>query len=73
MPENREEIRARFIYRAPTDAQKALLSIAPPRTMAYVDFLLDSIPDSRDRAIALTSLESTRMMVNRAIVFAEVG
>jgi hypothetical protein len=73
VPESNDEIRARFIYRVPTDKQRELLAQAHQCTLEYVNFLLAYIPDSRDRAIALTFLESARMMVNKAIVFAEVG
>lgn len=70
---SREEILGRFVYKAPTEAQKALLAEYHALTMACAEFLVDQVPDSRDRAVALTSLEETRMKVNKAIVFADLG
>jgi hypothetical protein len=69
----REEILGRFVYRAPTEAQRALLNEYHALLMQQVEFLVDKLPDSRDRAVALTSLEETRMKVNKAIVFSKVG
>jgi hypothetical protein len=60
-------VRARFQYRAPNEQQKFLLQVAHEHVMLLVDFLL-TLPDSRDRALALTSLEDTRMRINKAIV-----
>ena len=73
MPDpNRDEILDRFRYRAPTAAQKLLLEEYHHLTMRCAEFLVDRVPNSRDRALALTSLEETRMKVNKAIVFADV-
>src|SRR3954462_12575611 len=69
----RDEILSRFIYRAPTAAQLILLREYHELLMQQVEFLVDKIPDSRDRAVALTSLEETRMKVNKAIVFSDLG
>lgn len=60
-------VRNRFQYRAPTQEQKYQLLNAHNNIMFLVDFLL-TLPDSRDRALALTSLEDTRMRINKAIV-----
>jgi hypothetical protein len=62
-----DAVRARFEYRAPTDHQKHQLNTAHQHIMGLVDFLL-TLPESRDRSLALTSLEDTRMRINKAIV-----
>lgn len=72
MSRTRDEILDRFRYRKPTPAQVALLEQYHQLTMACAEFLVDQVPDSHDRALALTSLEDTRMKVNKAIVFSEV-
>lgn len=66
------EILERFVYRAPNDRQKILLSHAHILTMSMATFIVDHIPNSRDRSLALTSLEDTRMKINKAIVFADL-
>lgn len=68
---DREEILGRFVYRAPTPFQKHLLEAAHLVVMAMATFLVDEVPDGRDRALALTSLEDTRMKMNKAIVMAD--
>jgi hypothetical protein len=66
--ENKNDlVRARFQYRTPTEEQKEQLLDAHVSIMELVEFLL-TLPDSRDRALALTSLEDTRMRINKAIV-----
>lgn len=69
----RDEIIGRFVYRAPTEAQRKLLVEYHDLLMQQVEFLVDGLPDSRDRAVALSSLEDTRMKVNKAIVFSDIG
>lgn len=73
MATRREEILERFNYHAPTDAQKYLLAECHQKIMACAEFLVDRLPDGRDRAVALTSLEDTRMKMNKAIIFSDVG
>jgi hypothetical protein len=70
-PERRAEIHARFQYRAPNDAQKFKLQVAHEKIMDLVTFLTDEVPEGRDQAVALTSLEDTRMKINKAIVLGE--
>lgn len=74
MPDpNRAEILDRFNYHAPTEAQQRLLAECHRRIMACAEFLVDELPSSRDRSLALTSLEDTRMRMNKAVIFSEVG
>jgi hypothetical protein len=68
---NKQEILSRFEYKPPTDKQRHLLKVYHELTMACATFLVDYLPESRDRSLALTSLEDTRMKVNKAIVFSE--
>lgn len=69
--QRREEILARFSYRAPTTTQKALLAEAHSHVVGLAAFLVDNVSDGRDRELALTSLEDTRMKINKAIVMSE--
>lgn len=69
MEPSRSDILERFIYHAPTDAQKVLLAECHEKIMACAEFLVDKLPNGRDRALALTSLEDTRMKMNKAIIF----
>lgn len=62
-----DDIRERFEWHQPTEAQRDQLLESHFLIMDVVDFLL-TLPDSRDRALALTSLEDTRMRINKAIV-----
>jgi hypothetical protein len=73
MPAFRSEILARFNYHAPTEAQERLLAECHAKIMACAEFLVDQLPDGRDRALALTSLEDTRMKMNKAIIFSKVS
>jgi hypothetical protein len=73
MAASRVEILDRFNYHAPTPAQQALLTECHEKVMACAEFLVDRLPDGRDRAVALTSLEDTRMKMNKAIIFSAVG
>lgn len=73
MPDERAAILDRFNYHAPTDKQHDLLDEAHRRIMACAEFLVDELPNSRDRAVALTSLEDTRMKINKAIIFSDGG
>lgn len=67
-----QAIRERFIYHAPTPAQRDKLNECHDTIMACVDFLL-TLPDGRDRAVALSSLEDTRMKMNKAVIFSDLG
>ena len=71
--DERDEIISRFIYHSPTPAQRALLDECHETIMACVEFLVNRLPNGRDRALALTSLEDTRMKMNKAIIFSDVG
>lgn len=68
----KQAILDRFVYHTPTDGQRVLLDEGFDLIMACAEFLVDRLPDGRDRAVALTSLEDTRMKMNKAIVFSEV-
>lgn len=65
----REEILDRFNYHAPTDEQKALLGEVHGLVMGLAEFIVDRLPESRDRAVALTALEDVRMKINKAVIF----
>jgi hypothetical protein len=67
------EILERFVYRPPTEAQRKLLVEAHEKIIACAEFLVYQLPNGRDRAIALSSLEDTRMKMNKAIIFSDVG
>jgi hypothetical protein len=58
-----------FVYRKPSEHQTALMQGFGSRLLALAKDLVINIPDSRERAIALTELRKVRMLVNQAIVF----
>jgi hypothetical protein len=65
----RDEILDRFIYHAPDERQQQLLREVHQLVMRLAEFMVDELPDSRDRSLALTSLEDTRMRINKAVIF----
>lgn len=68
----RDEILARFNYRPPDAPQKLMLNEVDWRIKNLAALLVDYLPDSRDRALALTSLENLRMEMNKAIIHSDL-
>lgn len=58
-----------FTYHAPTEAQRTLLEDARNSFRLLARWLVQNVADSRERAIALTEMRKTAMLVNQAIVF----
>lgn len=67
-----QEIVDRFTYRSPSDEQKVALAEVHTKIVDLVTWLATYLPNSRDRAVALTGLEDVRMKINKAIVFSEL-
>lgn len=70
-PSKRDLILERFNYHAPTDAQKVLLAECHAKIVDCAEFLVDRLPDGRDRAVALTSLEDAFLKCNNAITHSD--
>lgn len=60
------QIRARFHYKQPTQIHQEWFTDATTHIDQLVDFVL-LIPDGQERAVALTQLGITRMLINAAI------
>lgn len=58
-----------FEYRAPTPEQVEAIQQVREAMKALNDLLLDVIPSSRERSLAITKLEEASMWANKAIVF----
>lgn len=58
-----------FSYHAPTDYQRQLLEDARAKFKELAHWLVLHVGNSRERAIALTELRKTAMVVNQAIIF----
>lgn len=69
MDTNRDEILDRFMYRRPSSGQEEAIAECRERIIGCAEFLIDEIPNSRDRAVALTALEDALMKMNKAIIF----
>lgn len=59
-----------FEYQAPTPAQVEQIRVVREAMKALHDLILDTIPSSRERSVAITKLEEVSMWANKAIVFA---
>jgi hypothetical protein len=61
-----QQIRDRFHYHQPTPTHQTWFEGATAHIDALVEFIL-TIPDGQERAVALTQLGITRMLINAAI------
>lgn len=66
-----EEIRRRQSYQSPTPDQLILYAEVQRAHMASIEAML-LLPPSRDRAVAITQLESSRMHSNKAVALASI-
>jgi hypothetical protein len=64
-------IKGRFITAAsgtpPTEAQKAAVAKLRDAVVLLAEYVDEYVPDGRNKAIALTSLEDVQMRANRGI------
>lgn len=56
-----------FTYHAPKDGQVEIYTHIRDYAKRYSTFICDSIPDSRERSVALTKLEECVMWANAAV------
>jgi hypothetical protein len=58
-----------FDYHAPTPEQTEAIIKVRKAMKALNDLLLEAVPSSRERSLAITKLEESSMWANKAIVF----
>ena len=58
-----------FVYIAPDEISVALIKVFREKCLDLNTFILESIPPSRERSLALTKLEEVSMWGNKAVVF----
>ena len=68
-PSEHDEIIDWFSYHAPTDRQRCKLEASREQFRDLALWLVDNVKNSRERAIALTELRKSAMLVNQAIIF----
>lgn len=59
-----------FEYQQPTPEQTETIKAVRAAMQIAYDTLLERIPSSRERSLAITKLEEASMWANKAIVFA---
>lgn len=59
-----------FVYRPPTPEQTERIQFVREALHIAHEALMDGIPPSRERSLAITKLEECSMWANKAIVFA---
>lgn len=65
------QVESWFTYRAPTPEQVEMLAYFRGRFKGIASDLVAEVPDSRERAIALTHLRESVLLVNQAIMFSQ--
>ena len=58
-----------FDYQKPSDLSVEKIKIMRKSCKAIHELILNTIPDSREKSLAITKLEEVSMWVNKAIVF----
>ncbi len=58
-----------FEYQAPTDKQLEILKSLRALCKDLYDTMLEDLPESRYRSLAITKLEEVSMWQNKAVVF----
>lgn len=61
------ELETRFTYHQPSPMQGAVYSEIRAKAKAFAEFLNIVLPESREKAVAFTDLESSVMWANVAI------
>lgn len=61
-----------FDYQKPTDVSVEVIKEVRHAYKALHALILNKIPHSRERAVAITELETSNMWANKAIVFNQV-
>lgn len=63
----RQELAVRFTYHAPTGDQPSRYEHLRDTALELAELILDSCPDSRERALAFTHLEEVVFWANASI------
>lgn len=58
-----------FEYVKPTEQSVKEIQVLRERCSSLHDYILGSLPASRERSLAITKLEETSMWINKAVVF----
>lgn len=58
-----------FEYQAPTPEHVAKIQTIREAMKALNDLILETLPSSRERSLAITKLEESSMWANKGIVF----
>lgn len=67
---NPAEIERRFVHHPPTPAANLLHDVVNRELLRIAHVLDEMLPDGREKALALTELQSTRMWAHAAIATA---
>ena len=69
--EQLNQVQRSFTYQPPKDDQPARYVILREHAKAFAHLLLEFVPPSRERSVALTRLEESVMWANKAIAVNE--
>lgn len=64
---DKAEIERRFLYHAPNENTRKLHDDVREVTLDYALFLLDALPESREKSLAFTALEEASYHAHAAI------
>jgi hypothetical protein len=64
---NVEDINNRFVYHAPTDERRKTHENIRMECMALAHFLNESLPEGREKSLAITNLEEVMFWANAAV------
>lgn len=57
-----------FDYQKPTEASLEILTIIRAAAKEYAKILIKTLPESREKSIAITKIEETAMWANKSVV-----
>ena len=67
MPITKDELDTRFTYHPPTGDQPERYTKIGAKVREMADLIVETCPESREQALALTHLEETRFWANASV------
>lgn len=64
---SKEHIKATPYNTNPTVEMKEKLTLSRQHEAAFLDFMVEAVPEGRERSLAVTKLQEARMWINEAI------
>ena len=67
MDPSQQELDSRFTYHPPTHKKQAVYVEIRAKAKALAEYLMQNVPDGREKALALTKLEESVMWANAGV------